>query len=172
MAAPPPAAARYRCQAGAGSAVGAGGFTLIEIIVVLAVMALVVALVIPVLGGKPRSAQLSAAANEISASLRLARSEAILQDRTTRFIADPVAGTYTIDAGRHVHHVPPGIALTLLISAREEISPRIGAVRFYPDGSSSGGGLALATAGLRYAVLIDWFDGNVSIEAPKPAPAR
>lgn len=170
MAAPP--AAGIRQTTGAAPRAGTGGFTLIEIVVVLAVMALVLALVLPAVGGKPRSAELAAAADEISASLWLARSQAILQDRVTRFVADPEAGTYAIDARSPVHHVPAGIALTLLIPTDEQIDARIGAVRFYPDGSSSGGGLALASAGTRYAVLVDWFNGHVSIEPPSPAPAR
>lgn len=58
---------------------GVGGFTLVELLVALAVLALVVGLVVPYATGGARRAD--AAASEIAAALRLARSTALREAR-------------------------------------------------------------------------------------------
>lgn len=146
----------------------AAGFTLIELLVVLTIMALLLAVVLPAFSGKPKSVQLAATAADVVTALRLTRSQAVLQNRTTRFLVNPAAGTFAASAARHVEQVPQGVALTLFTGADQVIDPNVGAVTFYPDGSSSGGGVALTTAGLRYTVLVNWLSGNVTM-ASQPA---
>lgn len=159
------AATTLRCP----STAGARGFTLIELLVVLTIMALLLVVVMPVFGGKPKSVQLAAAAADVVSALRRTRSQAILQNRTTRFLVDPAAGTFAASAGGRVERVPPGIALTLFTGADEVISPNVGAVTFYPDGSSSGGGVALTTGASRYTVLVSWLSGNVTMASQSAA---
>ena len=151
------------------SAVGARGFTLIELLVVLTIMALLLAVVMPVFGGKPKSVQLAAAAADVVSALRMTRSQAILQNRTTRVLVDPAAGTFAASAEGRVKRVPPGVALTLFTGADEVINSSVGAVTFYPDGSSSGGGVALTTGALRYTVLVSWLSGNVTMASQSSA---
>jgi len=51
----------------------------------------------------------------------------------------------------------------LATAAEEQESPRIGRIRFYPDGSASGGGVLLSRDGERLAVLVDWLTGTVEV---------
>lgn len=66
------------------SAPGAGdprGFTLVELLTVLAIATVVLGLAIPNMRGLLQSQQVSAAANDLLASINLARSEAIMRGR-------------------------------------------------------------------------------------------
>jgi general secretion pathway protein H len=151
------------------SAGDASGFTLIELLVVLTIMAMLLVVVLPVFSSKPKSVQLAAAAADVVTALRLTRSQAILQNRTTRFLVDPAAGTFAASIAGHIGRVPPGVALTLFTGADQVVSPSIGALTFYPDGSSSGGSVAMTAGGLRYTVLVNWLSGNVSMASQSAA---
>lgn len=146
----------------------AAGFTLIELLVVLTIMGLLLAVAVPSFSRKPQSVQLAATAADVVAALRLTRSAAILQNRPTHFLVNPAAGTFAAGTANHLEQVPPGVVLTLFTGTDQVINPSVGAVTFYPDGSSSGGGVALATGALRYTVLVNWLSGNVSM-ASEPA---
>src|SRR5579884_191304 len=142
----------------------AGGFTLIEMMVVLVVMGLLLALVFPHLGGSHRS--LAAAAHDIGAELRLVRDEAIYRGRPTRFFAR--ATEFGSSEDRRPHHVPPGMMLTVSID-RAGSAGSSGGIRFFPDGSSSGGRVVVTSGREALSVSVNWIDGDVSIAAEPPA---
>jgi general secretion pathway protein H len=127
----------------------AAGFTLLEMLVVLAVLALALALVAG--GGAPRPAvQARAAADRVAAALRTARGQAILQDRQVTVALD--APGHALRVGRDAPlRLPPTLDLT---------GPPT--IRFAPDGSSSGGRIVLAGGGRQIAVTVDWLTGRVS----------
>jgi general secretion pathway protein H len=150
-----------------GTRFGERGFTLIELIVVLAIISLVLAIGVPRLGQGSGSHAAAATAHAVAAALRLSRNRAVAEDRPTRFVID--AGSYGLGGAGHLSPVPQGISLTLIDSGRIDTAGH--AIRFYPDGSSTGGGVALTAGTVRYDVLVDWLNGNVSIQ-PQSAPPR
>jgi general secretion pathway protein H len=119
------------------------GFTLLEMLVVIAVMGLILAMVLNF--GPPQSHGLTmrAATAETAAAMRMARARAIADDR------------------------PAALALPALpgwISASVEAGP--GGIVFDPDGSTSGGSVVLNAGGRRATITADWLTGRVSIDAP------
>jgi len=141
------------------------GFTLLELIVVLAIAALVIGAVLPV-GGRRGGRELERAARDVAASLRIVRERAILANATTTLTVDLEHGFYQGEGGRAAAF-PRGAEVRLATTADEEERPRIGRIRFYPDGSASGGGVLLARDGERLAVLVDWLTGGVSVNKEK-----
>ena len=147
---------------------------MIELIVVLAVISLVLAIAVPRLGRGSGSHAAAATAHAVAAALRLSRNRAVAEARPTRFVVD--AGSYGPGGAGHLSPVPQGISLTLIDngridSGRIDAAHHADAIRFYPDGSSTGGGVALTAGTVRYDVLVDWLNGNVSIQ-PQSAPPR
>src|SRR5271168_3722614 len=133
-----------------------GGFTLIEVLVTLAILSLALSLIA---GYKPpwsRGLGLQATAAELAAGLRLARSEAILSDRPVLFDIDLVGHRYRIGTGTP-RRLPPDLSLELLTISGEALNGREGDIRFNPDGSSTGGRISLADGRRRIGVGVDWL---------------
>ena len=71
----------------------AGGFTLIELMISITVMAILLVVVAPSLAGFVRSSKVRSAQSELVSSLRLARSEATKRGISVGVVATaPVAG--------------------------------------------------------------------------------
>jgi general secretion pathway protein H len=141
------------------------GFTLLELIVVLAIAAIMLAVVLPV-GGRRGGRELERAARDVAASLRLVRERAIIANATAALTVDLEHGFYQGEGG-HAAAFPRGAEVRLATTTAEEEAPRIGRIRFYPDGSASGGGVLLTRDGERLAVLVDWLTGGVSVRTEK-----
>ena len=138
------------------------GFTLLELIVVLAIAAVILVIALPV-GGKRSGRELERAARDVAASLRVARERAILANAGAALTVDLEHGSYHADGAGRPTAFPPGTDVRLFTTADEEESRRIGHIRFYPDGSASGGGVLLSRDGEHRAVLVDWLTGAVEV---------
>jgi general secretion pathway protein H len=61
------------------------------------------------------------------------------------------------------HQLPSGIELGLVAAHTELQDERQAGIRFFADGSSSGGQVIVSAAGRRFLVDVDWLTGRVSI---------
>ena len=142
----------------------ARGFTLIEILVVLSIMAIGAAIVIPMVSGSgATTGELKSAAREIAAGLRLARSEAVATRRETAVTLDLEARKFRVAAGGREVALPPKVDLKLFTAQSDLTDGKRGAIRFFPDGGSNGGRVTLAAGERTYEVDVDWLTGRVRI---------
>jgi len=147
------------------------GFTLIELAITLAIAAVIMAVALPMLSGVSARAQFKAAAHEIAAALRATRSRAIVSGQSAALVVDVQGSLYRIDAAGAPHRLPEGVRLVLLTITQERRNDNIGAIRFFPDGSSTGGSIRLIENGKHYDVLVDWLTGRVFLDDRAPLPA-
>ena len=138
------------------------GFTLLEIMAVLVIAAIIYAVLLASPFGRASSGDLKAAARTLAAGLRQAQTVAITTRRDALLTLDVESREFRV-ADLEPHRVSDRVDLKLYTAQQEVASERIGAIRFYPDGSSSGGGLTLARGTDRYDVLVSWLTGGVSI---------
>jgi general secretion pathway protein H len=139
------------------------GFTLLELILVLVIGAGVLGLV---LGMAPRgasSADLKSSARAVASGLRQAQSNAMATRKDTALTVDMASREFTFTGSNRTHQLPEGIELKLLTAATEVESERRGAIRFYADGSSTGGRVTVAAGERHYFVDVDWLTGRVAI---------
>ena len=146
------------------------GFTLIELLVVLAIGAFITALVLPRLTGATEKAAVRSAARELEAALRATRSIAMTQGRPQALIIDTASGAFR--QGSHAGRLPGGIHLALTTTTGDRLDAQTGRIRFFPDGTSTGGGIDVWAGNDRNQVLVDWLSGRVSIEEDSHAPSR
>jgi general secretion pathway protein H len=137
------------------------GLTLIETMVALAVMAFILTLALPTISGRQGRSELRTTATAIGTALRAVRSRAVARNHEEVFLVDTERVRYRSPGGTTVS-LPPSIRLTLFTTTQERLSPGIGTIRFYPDGSSTGGGMTLTRGDARYDILIDWLTGRIS----------
>ena len=147
---------------------GQGGFTLLEIMVVLAVLGLVMGLVLSRGPMRSRTLQTHAVASEVARVLRGARGQAIATDRPVEVVFDLAAHGLRVDGGK-LQTLPPQVALSVNASVTQTLGRRLAGFRFAPDGSASGGHVTMAERGLRLEVGVDWLTGRVSIVDASPS---
>jgi general secretion pathway protein H len=139
-----------------------GGFTLIEVVVTLAILGFALVLVTGYKAPWSSGLGLRGTAAELATGLRLARSEAIVSNRSVAFDLDVNGHRYRVGT-RTERGLPANISLDLLTIAGERRAAGIGDIRFNPDGSSTGGRITLADGRRRMAVGVDWLTGRVSV---------
>jgi general secretion pathway protein H len=136
------------------------GFTLLELMVALAIAAALFAIFIP--SFRPNgNGQLASSAHAVANALRLSRMRAIASNRPDAFVVDTQSGAYRIE--NRSYRLPSGIRVGLYTTSGATAGPTLGAIRFFPDGSSTGGGVLLESDQAGYDVLIDWLTGGISI---------
>jgi|GEM_PF-471008 len=122
------------------------GFTLIEMIVVIVIMALIAGLVVTRRPMHSAGLDTDATVRALSHALRLARSRAIAQDREVTVVT--AATGFAVDGG----------APWLLPSGQSLSASR---VIFIPDGGSTGAAILLAAGPRRVEVDVNWLTGRV-----------
>lgn len=150
----------------AGSTARQRGFTLVELIVVLGIIAMIMLLAVPRLGNLAPGVELRAAAEELRGDLRRVRNTALRESRETVLVIDLEAGTWRDATGVVRGALPEGTELALTVARQEQEGDTAGGVRFYPDGTSTGARVTLSRGGRALLLSIDWFDGHVAIGAP------
>ncbi|TMH25519.1 MAG: type II secretion system protein GspH [Betaproteobacteria bacterium] len=142
---------------------GIRGVTLLELLIVLTLMGIIVAIVLPTFGGGVSTTALKSAAREVAAGLRYARGQAIAQRTEALLVLDVDARTFTLPPDTQLHRLPERLELKLYTAQRDLVSDKVGAIRFFPDGGSTGGRITLAAGERKYDVDVDWLTGRVTI---------
>lgn len=146
----------------AGQDERAAGFTLIEMLIVLAILAVLVAVFAPALSGSRAKTRLAASAQELAIALRATRDAALAESRPETFTLDASSRVYRAGGGA-VHGLAPEVDARLVAA---DANAAGGAIRFFADGGSSGGTVRLSLGKRRLDVSVDWLTGRVSIAGP------
>lgn len=141
---------------------GEGGFTLLELIVVLVIGVAAYAVLLGVPFRGVSTSELKGAARTLASGLRQAQMTAMATRQDALLTVDVEAREYQV-AGDAPRRLPEALDLKLFTAESEAISERKGAIRFYPDGSSTGGRITVAAGERKYLVDVDWLTGRVSI---------
>ena len=138
------------------------GFTLLELLIVLALIGLIGVALLS--GGRPTSPSTAAraAAGELASALRLARAEAIAEDRPVGLLLNVASRRYRVGA-HPIRALPGTLQLTLLTAKGDVRSGTEGRIRFNPDGSSTGGRIDVTGGQRKLSVRVDWLTGRVSL---------
>lgn len=140
----------------------ARGFTLIELMLVILLIAASYVLVPRYLFSGVSGADLKASSRDIAAGLRLARAEAVNTRRDTALTLDLEKRSFAV-TGRDVRQLPEALELKLVTAQSEVVNEKVASIRFFADGSSTGGRVTVASGQRKYEVEVDWLTGKVSI---------
>ncbi|HAI59146.1 MAG TPA: type II secretion system protein GspH [Xanthomonadaceae bacterium] len=167
-------------------AMRAAGFTLIEALVVVALMATAFALFAGTLLGALPGQQLRAASGQLAAEMRATRARAIATGIDQSFVIDtrtrawrsgasdtfveafaPSPGTMPGASGggvRRQGQLADTLALGATVAREEQPGPGIAAIRFFADGSSTGGRVVVRRGDAAWRVDVHWLTGAVRVE--------
>ncbi len=139
------------------------GFSLLELIIVMAIMALGFAFVAPNFARTLDGVRFKSAVREIASGLRQTRGIALSQTKEAVFFVDVEERIYRVDQRGKTHSLPKSLELTLETSESEMTGPNQGNIRFFPDGSSTGGRIILKWGNRKRRVDINWLTGRVTL---------
>jgi len=135
---------------------GEGGFTLIELGIVMALVGIMALFMAPAIGEWIDNFRIRQAARDISSTLQQAKMQAISTKTTNSVDFDTTNNTYTLQPEGKMAQVQRGVNIV--------DGSTTATVSFAPDGSSSGGTITIDNAkGKQYQVNINGV-GRVSIQ--------
>jgi general secretion pathway protein H len=148
------------------------GFTLLEIVLVMAIIALATVLAAAAMTGGFKGMQLKASAKEIASNLRYTRTQAIATGQPQRFVIDPVKHAWQAP---NAHHgaIPDklGIEFTGAREAQVNGAPSSqGAIEFLPDGAATGGRIRLTAGTAAWDIDVAWLTGQVKLRQGSAKP--
>jgi general secretion pathway protein H len=143
-----------------------GGFSLIELVAVLVLIALVFSMVTLSFSKSLASAKIQAASRDLVAALRFTRGQAIVKGKSTSLELDVENNRY-MTPGRRVVALPPNMRMTMLTADNEVTGANSGRIRFFPDGASTGGHISVYMGKEEWRINVDWLTGAVTREELK-----
>ncbi len=140
------------------------GFTLLEIVVVMVIIAAAMLLGAMAVSGGIDGVRLRSSGKQVAAGLRYARAQAIATGTPQRFEIDPRAHAWSAPNGRH-GRIPAALDVSFTGAREVQPEPGVGAIVFFDDGASTGGRVRLAGArGGAWNIDVAWLTGEVTLE--------
>ncbi|MBP8018538.1 MAG: GspH/FimT family pseudopilin [Hylemonella sp.] len=144
------------------------GFSLVELLVVFAVLGLVVSVTPPVFEKIRESAQYRDVLRIMISDMRSARQQAASEGREIRFQLDLASRRFGLD-GRPQHDVPPRLLVRATIANQELAPDGMAAIRFLPEGGATGGSIeVIRSTGSGARLRVDWMSGRITQEPLVP----
>ncbi|MEA2873234.1 MAG: ral secretion pathway protein [Hyphomicrobiales bacterium] len=147
----------------AGNASGTEGFTLLELVCVIAIVAILAAIVVPALPRGTSRARLESYAIETAAMLKADRNAAIRNRVQVVTEVDAPLRTVRSGASGRVIRVPDDVAFDTVLAARCNQRAAGPTIQFFASGMSCGGAIALTRLGVGYEVRVNWLTGGVEV---------
>jgi len=142
---------------------GQRGFTLIELIAVLVLVAIALSLVSLSFTKSMNSAKVQAASRDLVAALRYTRGQAIVKNKQTALDLDMQNNTFQAP-GKPLMKLPKDMRMTLLTADSEQTGSTSGRIRFFADGASTGGHVSIFAGQREWRVNVNWLTGQVTRE--------
>ena len=139
------------------------GFTLVELLIVIVIVSIMAAVVGSSIGSGNQSTVLKGAAREIASALRFARGHAMTHRKESTFHFDLEQNSYRVTGKKKNYKLSKDIEVTLDLAQSQVQDNSQGAIRFFPDGSSTGGRVTLEIAESKRQLDVNWLTGQVEI---------
>lgn len=139
------------------------GFTLLELLIVLAILALTAIVTMPLFYRPAADAALTATAQRLAINMRMARAAAIRSNVEQTLTIDLARRSFWVDGVTGVSAIPNGVSVDFTTLQKEQLSARQGQLRFFVDGTATGGNVFLRAGGRTVSVKLDWMTGHASV---------
>ncbi|MBB4130900.1 MULTISPECIES: GspH/FimT family pseudopilin [unclassified Xanthomonas] len=146
------------------------GTSLLEMLLVIALIAMAGVLAAAALNGGIDGMRLRTAGKAIASQLRYTRTQAIATGTPQRFLIDPQQRRWEAPGGHH-GDLPSSLEVRFTGARQVQSRQDQGAIQFFPDGASTGGRIDLRVKDAIWRVDVGWITGEVrsgQVRTPTP----
>jgi len=138
------------------------GFSLLETLIALAIIASLVALAAVAIRPGSGPAAVRSDAREIAAGLRRVRAHAIATGQVSDYTLNlQTREQFVLEKNRLLRR---DIDIRATVAERFRQDNGVIGIRFYPNGASSGGEISLSAGAAQSTVQVDWISGRVTMK--------
>ena len=139
------------------------GFTLIELIAVIVLLAIVLAVSTLSLSRSLSSAKVRAASKDLVAALRYTRGQAIVKGKPQALVLNLENNSY-LAPGKKSVSLPKDMVMRLTTADTEQTGANSGGIRFFADGSSTGGHISVLMGNREWRINVAWLTGEIELD--------
>lgn len=140
----------------------ATGYTLTELLVVLVILSIALGGSVMFSLGRAGKASLPRLSSQVASLIGSASTRSVLTQREVLVVIDPVTNEISTIAEDSIS-VPERFSIEIITAKSELLGERRAAIRFFPEGGSTGGSIRLSDAGNAVSIEVDWLTSRVSI---------
>jgi general secretion pathway protein H len=145
------------------SDVAEGGFTLLEIVCVLAIIALLAAVLLPFIPRETSRSRLQAYALQAATLLKADRNAAIRDRTDVATVIDAQARAIRSGASRAVIRIPDDVRFDALLPQTCRQRTALSTIDFFANGTSCGGTIALTRFDAGFEIRVNWLTGRIEV---------
>jgi general secretion pathway protein H len=142
---------------------GQRGFTLLEMVCVLAIIALLAAVLLPFVPHETSRSRLQAYALQTAALLKTDRDAAITRRTSVATLVDADARAIRSGASRAAIAIPPDVRFDALLPQTCRQRAALSTISFFSNGTSCGGTIALTRFDTGYEIRVNWLTGRIEV---------
>jgi len=147
----------------------ARGFSLLEIIVVVGMIALIMSFAAYTINKQLPGQQLRSSAKELAAELRFTKSQAMVTGETQSFQINAKTREWK-GPKNHSGVLPKSLEVIATTARIEQPEDDVAAIKFFPDGAATGGRIVLQHDTAKWQVDVKWLTGEVTVTKPGTKP--
>jgi general secretion pathway protein H len=139
------------------------GFTLLEVVCVLALIAMMAAVLLPLVPRHTSRSRLQGYVLQTAALLKEDRNAAIRRGMGVATLVDAPSRLIRSGATADVIRIPDDVQFEALLPSTCNQRQSLSTISFFASGMSCGGTVALTRADFGYEVRVNWLTGRVEI---------
>jgi general secretion pathway protein H len=139
------------------------GFTLLEMVCVIALIAMLAAVLLPFLPQHTSRSRLQAFALEAATLLKADRNAAIRRHAEVSTLVDAPSRAIRSGASAQTLRIPDDVRFDALLPQTCRQRAALSMISFFADGMSCGGTIALTRLDAAYEIRVNWLTGRIEI---------
>jgi general secretion pathway protein H len=139
------------------------GFTLLEMVCVIALVAMLAAVLLPLLPRSTSRSRLQAFALETATLLKADRNAAIRRRADVSTLVDASSRAIRSGATSQSIRIPDDVQFDALLPNTCRQRAALSTISFFADGMSCGGTIALTRLDTAYEIRVNWLTGRIEI---------
>jgi general secretion pathway protein H len=140
-----------------------GGFTLLEMVCVIALIAMLAAVLLPYVPRQTSRARLQAYALQTATLLKADRNAAIRRSGDVTTLVDARSRAIRSGTTAEILRIPEDVRFDAVLPQTCRHRAALSTISFFADGMSCGGTIALTRLDASYEIRVNWLTGGIEV---------